>query len=460
MNKVKTNKISKYALSLIAVATLSCSSLSFGMDIFQAIKKNDPKRVAEILKDTSFNANKADNKGLTPLYWACLKNNLDIVTLLLNHGAKKSINKANNYCWTPLHWACVNNNLEIVELLLKYGADANIANDDGDTPLIWACYNNNLDIVTLLLDHGAKESINKADNNYGWTPLYLACEKNNLEIVELLLDHGAKESINIANNNHGSTPLIWACEKNNLDIVKLLLDHDADANKANNDCWTPLNIACGNNNLDIVTLLLESGAKESINIADNNYGWTPLNWACEKNNLEIVKLLLKYGADANIANKSGETPLYLACRKDNPRIVELLLNHGADVDQESLKRAKGKPEVLELLTFVQNYDEKIKTGEYYRLPKGKENDENDAEKNKKLLAFVDELNETRKKIILNKLKKELPGQLKQNKEKKIKKFGNVEFKYQDNSKDDNKATEFQVSEKELKEIQRKFNLKK
>jgi ankyrin repeat protein len=229
----------------------------------------------------------------------------------------------------------------------------------------------------------------------------------------LLLNYSAKESINKANNS-GYTPLFAACERDNPKNVELLLAFGADVNKADNDGMTPLNWACANNNLEIVKLLLVHGAKESINKA-NNYGWTPLFWACYNNNLEIVKLLLK---------------------------------SGADVDQKSLDAAQDKPEILELLTLVQNYDKNIKTGEYFELPKGKENDENDAENNKKLLAFVDELNETRKKIILNKLEKKLSWQLEQNKGKKIKKFGNVEFKYQD----DNKVTEFQVSPGEFKKL--------
>ena len=197
MNQVKTNKISKYALSLIAVAALSCSSLSFGMDIFQAIEKKDIKRAEEILKDKSFDVNKADKDGRTPLYWACYKNYPEIVKLLLDKGAEKSVNKADK---------------------------------DGGTPLCCACCNNNLEIVTLLLANGAKESINKVDKLFGRTPLYWACYKNYLEIVKLLLDKGAEKSVNIA-DNYGWTPLNWACYINNLELVTLLLASGADVDQ-------------------------------------------------------------------------------------------------------------------------------------------------------------------------------------------------------------------------------------
>jgi ankyrin repeat protein len=65
---------------------------------------------------------KATGTGATPLYHACF-NNLELVKLLLANGAQESINKADNYGNTPLYWACRKNNLDIVALLLKSGAN-------------------------------------------------------------------------------------------------------------------------------------------------------------------------------------------------------------------------------------------------------------------------------------------------------------------------------------------------
>jgi ankyrin repeat protein len=221
MNQVKTNKISSYALSLIAVATLSCSSLSFGINIFAAINKNDHKRVKEILKYEGFDVNKADNDGNTPLHWACDNNNLDIVTLLLKSGAKKSVNITNDFLVrTPLHVICNKNNA-------------------------------NIEIVKSLIPHCNKGYIDKEDKA-GFTPLYLACEKNNKNIVELLLKKGDKKSVNTP-DLHDNTPLHVACNNNNKDMVKLLLENGAieSVNKVNSDNKTPLHIACENNNLAI-----------------------------------------------------------------------------------------------------------------------------------------------------------------------------------------------------------------
>ena len=36
--------------------------------------------------------------------------------------------------WTPLHWASVNRQVEVVAVLLAAGADKTIVNEDGKTP--------------------------------------------------------------------------------------------------------------------------------------------------------------------------------------------------------------------------------------------------------------------------------------------------------------------------------------
>jgi ankyrin repeat protein len=287
------------------------------MDIFDAIKTNDIKRVEKILKNKSFNINKANKFGNTPLHDACYDDNLEIVALLLASGAQKSIYIAKDTFWSPLLWACYNNNLEIVKLLLndaylqlgESGTKEYINRTDKDclNVLSWACENNNLEIVKLLLKYGAHESINKSDK-YDATPFLISCNKNNLEMAKLLLDRGAHKSINKADSD-GCTPLYFACWRNNLDMVKLLLNR---------------------------------GAQESISKV-NNYFMTPLFWTC---------------------------------KNDNPEIVELLLVNGADIDQKSFFNAEDKPKILQLLTVAQNYDTTTeknkqefisKNNEYYEM---------------------------------------------------------------------------------------------
>ena len=211
----------------------------FAGEIHDAVKKRDIGLVKCLIEANPNCVNEIDEKGRTPLHWACCRNNLEMVQLLLDNGAEESINIANSGGYSPL-W--------------------NEIDEEGRTPLHWACCHNNLKMVQLLLQNGATESVNKVDRN-NQPPLYWACNKNNLEMAQLLLKHCTPETINKA-GQYSQTPLSWACYKNNLEMVKLLL---------------------------------QNGATESVNKVDRN-NQPPLYWACWKNNLEMVKLLLLHGA--------------------------------------------------------------------------------------------------------------------------------------------------------------------
>ena len=74
-----------------------------------------------------------DPSGNTALHMACANGHLDIVKLLLKHGANpNALNKSKN---TPLHWAALNGRTEIIELLIEAKADANLKNEFDHVPL-------------------------------------------------------------------------------------------------------------------------------------------------------------------------------------------------------------------------------------------------------------------------------------------------------------------------------------
>jgi ankyrin repeat protein len=67
------------------------------------------------------------------------------------------INAVNAQGWTSLHVAATGGNVEVVGLLLKHGADVNAASNIGATPLDNAItYSRSQEVVALLLEHGAE----------------------------------------------------------------------------------------------------------------------------------------------------------------------------------------------------------------------------------------------------------------------------------------------------------------
>jgi ankyrin repeat protein len=161
----------------------------------------------------------------------------------------------------------VKENKEIIELLLKHNADPNIKSKGklSRTPLQDAVSQGNKDIIKLLLKYNADVNAIGVGNNKGeeWTPLFQAVIKENKEIVELLLKHNADPDIRTKNLLR--TPLHEAVIREKEEIVKLLLKYKADPNIAQKDGLTPIYSAVSNKNYKIIKLLINNGTKIDLN---------------------------------------------------------------------------------------------------------------------------------------------------------------------------------------------------
>ena len=74
---------------------------------------------------------------------------------------------------TPLHWAVLSGNQEIVQTLLNFYAEVNAQNNEGKTPLHYACSVGNTQLCNLLC--ASSEIIIDIPDKDGNTPLHLAC---------------------------------------------------------------------------------------------------------------------------------------------------------------------------------------------------------------------------------------------------------------------------------------------
>ncbi len=97
-----------------------------------------------------------DEYGRTPLHYACLKGDDELVQKLVEE--KADINLADDNGMTPLHFAAQERRIEIVELLLRAGADPNRYDAHGNGPLFTAVMNSRdtgFEGVRLFLKYGA-----------------------------------------------------------------------------------------------------------------------------------------------------------------------------------------------------------------------------------------------------------------------------------------------------------------
>ncbi len=124
--------------------------------------------------------------GDTPLHWSCHNGHLEIVALLLDHGANIEADEINCYGGKPLHWSS-EHEPHIVELLLQRGAEVDSKNVksgsdyEGMTPLLMNCSMKDdcAAATKLLLAAGADPNA----QHHGKTALQIAKEKGNTKIL-------------------------------------------------------------------------------------------------------------------------------------------------------------------------------------------------------------------------------------------------------------------------------------
>jgi ankyrin repeat protein len=133
--------------------------------------------------------------GDTPLHWPSHNNNVEIVTMLLDAGAKIEADEINCYGGKPLHWAS-EHAPAAVRVLLDRGADVNSRNRKtssefhGMTPLIMNATQKDdcSEVTQLLIAAGADIA---AVDAKGKTALDHARERGLAKIQEVLRRHGA-----------------------------------------------------------------------------------------------------------------------------------------------------------------------------------------------------------------------------------------------------------------------------
>ncbi|XP_034107752.1 transient receptor potential channel pyrexia [Drosophila albomicans] len=274
---------------------------------------------------THYNAdpNAADNRGRTPLHFACCRANAPIAKVLLDRGsdpnrwdAKKEV--------TPLHCAASSKSVECILLLLRRKANINIG-IERRSALHYAIDGNAVDCVEILLKYGADPNTPQV---YTETPLHTASASGFTKCVELLLNHNADVRSQFGEGK--VTALHLAAENDYAECVRLLLEHRADVNCRNASQQTPLHLACLSQSIGTVEILLKYGANVNAVYRD---GRTALHAAIVKQSrcLDCCNALLKAGADVNKADDYGYTPLHIAALNEFSSCVYTFIEHGADI---------------------------------------------------------------------------------------------------------------------------------
>ena len=157
-------------------------------EIFMAVREGDLEKINRLIRLDPRVANARSVNRTRPMHWAAAYGNIEIIQLLLEHGADVSASTVKGA--TPLMMAAAGGHIEAVRILGVRDADVNTATRKGWTALHFGAFNGSLSVVQFLLDLGAEVNSRTRD---GKTPLVLALEREHGDIVRLIRETGGVE---------------------------------------------------------------------------------------------------------------------------------------------------------------------------------------------------------------------------------------------------------------------------
>jgi len=349
----------------------------------EAVREGEIEKVRNFLARDSSLASAAMDNGCTPLYIAVSDGNLDLVHMLVEHGAdaqdisnirvavsfghvevvKFLLDQAGEAIRKKLDASLLTNAVEsgrkeMLALLLAEGIPVQATDQKGYGevgPLFEAIMRRDQEMVKMLLAAGAEPTVFeeaglgrleavgqrldtnpdliRACNEQGMTLLAVAAMMGDLRLARYLLDRGAEVDRTALDCDfpsgafYCSTPFLFAV--GNLDMMKLLLSRGA---SIYTEAYEDGNASCLTEDFATLKFLLESGMKvENHKDPDDMRAGNCMSLRYAGKDLRFAKLLKEYGADVHARGLRGTTPLHWVCR---PEVAEWLIQEGAEVNAE------------------------------------------------------------------------------------------------------------------------------
>lgn len=289
-------------------------------ELLQAVKTEDLMTVQRLLQRPRpgkakllgaakrVNVNIQDADGMSPLHFAALSGNKELISILLE--AQAAVDIKDNKGMRPLHYAAWQGKTEPMKMLLKSGSSVNGPSEEGQLPLHLSSQHGHYDGTEMLLQHQSNPCISDAA---GKTPLDLACEFGRVGVVQLLLSSNM--------------------------CATMLEPKPSDPNGV-----SPLHLAAKNGHIEVIKLLIQAG----IDINRQSESGTALHQAALCGKTEVVRLLLDSGISAGVRNTLSQTALDI--------VNQFTTTQASREIKQLLRDASAAMQVRALKDYCNNYD--------------------------------------------------------------------------------------------------------
>lgn len=238
----------------------------------------------------------------------------------------------------PLQAAASGGHLEIVELLIEHGASVQFGKPryypvyldyvlkvhDLGTALQTASKAGHESIVRLLLE--PKNRVNVLQGDYQ-VAISDSTQEGHQSIVSILLEHievvsrpAVYDMVLLRASHFGHISIVrW--------ILNLGVSVSVDPRGSSGTLQHSINLASGRGYYDVVKLLLAEGAEQGPEQAGTSHHLNPLHRAATGGFKQVAQLLVDNGADVDAGPPS--TPIVWAARHGQEHMVDFLLQNGA-----------------------------------------------------------------------------------------------------------------------------------